>query len=123
MTEWVKFLQPSAEIYNCWTFLEKIHPNIKVWNKDLQEIYSSKKHKWGDLVSFEYIRNLSCGCIEVTIKDIKSYDVLVFGVSDKRPQHFGLYIGNNQFIHYRKMPQIEDLTDVWRKKLKVIYRC
>ena len=123
MTDWVKFLQPSNEVYNCWTFLEKIHPNIKIWNEDLQTLYSLKKHKWGDQINFNCIHNFSGNCAKVDIKNIRSYDLLIFGVNDIRPQHFGLYIDNNQFIHYRKMPRIDELTDEWRKKLKVIYRC
>lgn len=122
MNDWVKYLQPTNNAYNCCTFLENIHPSIKVWNNELQQLYNQKKHKWGDLVTFEDIHRILYNRLKVDIKDLKPYDLLIFGISDKRPQHFGLYIGNNQFIHYRKIPKIDDLTEEWRKKLKVIYR-
>lgn len=122
MTDWVNFLRLNPDNYNCWTFLEKVHPGLQVWDGVLQELYDNKKHKWGESLTFDDIRERLSSRKEVSLQDLQPYDILIFGVNDKRPQHFGLYIGKNQFIHHRKLPRIDDLNDEWRKKLKVIYR-
>jgi len=120
--DWIKYLKLSPTEYNCWTFIEKIHPDLNKWNSVLQDLYERKKHKWGEDLSFEDINNILSDRQEINILDLQPYDILIFSINDKRPQHFGLYIGNNQFIHHRKNPKIDELNDEWRKRLKSIYR-
>lgn len=124
MTDWVKYLKVNSPDLNCWTFVEHIQTSLKVWNLELQELYSKNKHKWGHHITFDDIERVAKANngIKVDIKDLQPHDVLVFGVNDTRPLHFGLYIGRNQFIHFKKMPKIDDLDDTWRSKLKIIYR-
>jgi O-phosphoseryl-tRNA(Cys) synthetase len=124
MTDWIKFLSLSPKEYNCWTFIEKIQTDVKVWNPELQNLYDTKKHKWGEHITFKDIEKLAENNygIKIELKDLQPHDILMFGVNDVRPLHFGLYIGKNQFIHLRKIPKIDDLDDYWRARLKLIYR-
>lgn len=125
MNNWVYYLSLNPSEYNCWTFVEKIYQDrLKVWDASLDRVYSASKTRWGDSVSFQDIDKLafSHGTRPVTLSEIESHDILVFGVKDGRPSHFGVYIGNNQFIHLKKRPKIDELDEAWRSKLKIIYR-
>lgn len=121
---WQQHLKLDPKLYNCWTFLEEVDQNFKVWNSRFQHISDTTSHKWGEHVSFQDIEKLAKdnNAIRVEITDLQPRDLLVFGINNVRPTHFGLYIGNNQFIHHRKNPKIDELNDEWRKRLKSIYR-
>jgi len=125
MTNWASYLSISPKDYNCWTFIEKIHKDkIGIWTPELEKLYSELKTRWGSKINVDqlsYIAQNNQG-IQVSLAEVKEYDILVFSFPSGRPYHFGLYIGKNQFIHLRHYPKIDDLNGEWRNKLKAIYR-
>lgn len=119
---WTKFLYLDPNLYNCYSFIEEVL-GYKLPD-EFTETYDRLKSKWGTEVSLSNIDTLAKanGFKTISIKELLPYDILVFGVTDTRPMHFGVYIGNNQFIHLRKRPKIDDFNQEWRDKLHFIYR-
>lgn len=82
------------------------------------------KHNWGNSVSYEDIEKFIQlnNAKLVDLSDIDEFDVILFKLRDVRPQHFGVYIGLNRFIHHRKYIKIDELNQDFRDKIKYIIR-
>lgn len=122
---WAEYLKLDPKQYNCWTFVERVKfGKIDIWTPELEKLSKDKQARWGNYFNFDDIDNLAKlnNGIKVKFENIQEKDILVFGLTEKRPLHFGLYIGENQFIHHRRIPKIDLLDDYWRAKLKFIYR-
>lgn len=93
-------------------------------------IFKEKKLSWINtiapddflLIGKEFLQKN--GFNEISPKSIKKHDLIVLQVQDFRfPTHFGIYLGNNRFLH-----QLDDISDIsiygnyWKKRSKLIYR-
>lgn len=123
---WLEYLKVDPTRYNCLSFIELVSG---IDMRDIREfsdsVYGQNKSKWGTVVDLATIDTLAKnnGFIEVgNIVELLPKDIMLFVLREERPMHFGYYIGNNQFIHLRQKAKIDELQDIWRSKLKRIYR-
>lgn len=122
---WAKYLYLDPNNYNCFSFVEAVTGyEMTDLTRFANAKYDTLKSRWGTDVSFQEIDSLamSSGFKHVVLVDLQPRDILVFKLVEDRPLHFGVYIGNNQFIHLRKRPKIDDFTQEWRDKVHFIYR-
>ena len=125
--DWTQYLKLPHEEYNCLTFIDKIckDQNFVIKGLDIMtKYYESHKSSWGNFIKEESIDNfikLNNSTL-VTVKDITEFDIILFSIKNVRPQHFGLYIGLNKFIHHRKYFKIDELDSEWRDRIKYIIR-
>ena len=58
-------------------------------------------------------------CLKTNYTDIKKGDVLVFKINKSFPQHIGVYLGKNEFLHHplNSQSRIELLDGLWAKSL------
>ena len=123
--DWSKYLYLSHESYNCLTLIEKICEDQGYSIKGIEDMAQYHfKHNWGNSVSYEDIEKFIQlnNAKLVDLSDIDEFDVILFKLRDVRPQHFGVYIGLNRFIHHRKYIKIDELNQDYRDKIKYIIR-
>jgi len=80
---------------------------------------------WMRRVSLESIETwASTVAKKVNLTELQEYDVIIFKAGRLIPNHFGMYIGNNRFIHLAegKYSKIEALDDTWRGTIASIWR-
>ena len=123
--DWLPYLKLPYEEYNCLTLIEKICADQNFQIKGLEEITKYYfKQNWGQFVSYEEIDKFITlnNSKTVSLLDIQEFDVILFKLRDVRPQHLGVYVGLNRFIHHRKYIKIDELDHTWREKIKYIIR-
>lgn len=123
--DWTQYLKLPHEEYNCLTLIEKICEDQGFKIQGLEEMIQYHfKYNWGTFVSYEQIDHfikINNGKL-VTLQEIQEFDIILFNLRETRPQHFGVYVGLNRFIHHRKYFKIDELEDVWRNRIKYIIR-
>lgn len=91
---------------NCFTLIEDIYNNFL--NIDLSDIW--KRVGWEDgktgidrtwIRKYQYkqLLNEMKYWDKVEITDLQEFDILVFTSKQNNPIHFGLYVGQNTFLH------------------------
>lgn len=60
----------------------------------------------------------------VPIAEIREHDVLLFRSEKALPQHFGVYLGGNHFLHHPRggLCHREQLTDRWISRIVGVFR-
>lgn len=123
--DWSSYLHLPHEQYNCLTLIEKICLDLGHKIQGIEEMTKYHwKPDWGNSVSYDQIETfiqINCASV-VDILDIEETDIILFKLREVRPQHFGVYIGLNRFIHHRKYIKIDELNQTWRDKIKYIIR-
>ena len=123
--DWSKYLYLPHESYNCLTLIEKICEDQGYSIKGIEDMAQYHfKHNWGNSVSYEEIEKfiqLNRARL-VDLSDIDEFDIILFKLRDIRPQHFGVYIGLNRFIHHRKYIKIDELNQDFRDRIKYVIR-
>mgnify|MGYP003333097000 FL=1 len=123
--DWSKYLYLPHESYNCLTLIEKICEDQGYSIKGIEDMAQYHfKHNWGNSVSYEEIEKfiqLNRARL-VDLSDIDEFDIILFKLRDVRPQHFGVYIGLNRFIHHRKYIKIDELNQDFRDRIKYVIR-
>lgn len=119
--------------HNCITLINEIYKN---------ELNSNIFDSFWDLVSMPngrvqdgraWMKRISMQIVEdwastvarkVNLTEMQEYDVIVFKSRRMVPIHFGMYIGNNKFIHLEEghYSKIDSLNDTWRELLGSIWR-
>lgn len=123
--DWTTYLYLPYESYNCLTLIEKICEDQGYHIQGIEEMAQYHfKHNWGSSVSYKDIdRFITLNQAKlVNLSDIQEFDIILFKLRDIRPQHFGVYIGLNRFIHHRKYIKIDELNQEYRDKIKYIIR-
>jgi hypothetical protein len=80
---------------------------------------------WMRRISLESIETwASLNAKKVILTEIREYDVIIFKAGKLIPTHFGMYVGNNKFIHLEegRFSRIDSLTDNWRESIASIWR-
>ena len=106
---------------DCWSLVQDYYKetyNIKV------PICDHISENWKDLgIPFkeEEINDLG---FEYTDKPKKG-DLILFNVMSKNPNHFGVYLGGNIFLHHadNRLSCREPIAGVWAKYLKGFLKC
>ena len=123
--DWSKYLYLPHESYNCLTLIEKICEDQGYSIKGIEDMAQYHfKHNWGNSVSYEEIEKfiqLNRARL-VDLSDIDEFDIILLKLRDVRPQHFGVYIGLNRFIHHRKYIKIDELNQDFRDRIKYVIR-
>jgi hypothetical protein len=125
--DWTQYLKLRPEEYNCLTFIDKIckDQNFIISGLDvMSNHYENYKSSWGSFIEEDSINNFIKlnNATLIDIKEITEFDIILFNIRNIRPQHFGLYIGLNKFIHHRKYFKIDELDSEWRDRIKYIIR-
>jgi hypothetical protein len=119
--------------HNCITLINEIYKNeldSNIFNSfwDCAEIPDGKitdGRAWMRRISIETIENwASTVAKKVNLTELQEYDVIVFKSKRLLPIHFGMYIGNNRFIHLEegRYSKIDVLNDDWRELVGSIWR-
>jgi hypothetical protein len=118
---------------NCITLINEIYKNELqsnifdgVWDYiDIPEGKPLDGKGWMRRISLESLETwASLNAKKVILTDIQEYDVIIFKAGRLVPTHFGMYIGNNKFIHLEegRFSRIDRLTDNWRESIASIWR-
>jgi hypothetical protein len=61
---------------------------------------------------------------KVNLTELQEYDVILFKSSSSLPTHFGLYVGDNKFLHLEegKHSKIDRLDERWRALISNAWR-
>ncbi len=113
---------------NCLTLLEHLYK--KYLDMDFMDTWiragrkngtSNVTSKWFIQYGKEDFQNEIKNWIKINIKETKEFDILVFTNKRNIPLHFGMYIGQNYFIHMsEKIPcRISVLDSNYREKLNL----
>ena len=82
--------------------------------------------RWRMLISLAEIDDFITNVLgpKIDMSELMVYDVLIFKTKNNRPTHFGLYIGNNQFLHidYGKAAFLSSLGQEQRENFHAAYR-
>lgn len=56
--------------------------------------------------------------------DLRPADLLCVAVGEANPNHFAVFVGDNQIVHhlYGKMSRVEPFRDFWRNKTSFVLR-
>ena len=118
---------------NCITLINDIYKNElnsdvfdSLWDHlDMPFGKPLEGRRWMKRVSFDSITDWASKiATKVNLTDTQEYDVILFKSGRLIPTHFGLYIGNNKFIHLEetKYSKIDVLNDTWREQIHSIWR-
>ena len=135
MTDYIKYLgiKHNYQSINCITLIEKIYKEElksdvfkSLWTHlNLSEGKPTEGGRWKFKITLEKIQEwIVVNAQEIKITDIQEYDVIIFKSKKNRPIHFGMYIGENKFIHVEEdsSSMISSLNQTWREQLHSIYR-
>lgn len=126
-------LRHDYQSINCITLIEKIYTEelgssifSSLWaHLNLEKGKPKEGKRWKFNISFENILEwTNKNTQQVKLSEIKEYDVILFKSEKGRPIHFGMYVGENNFIHVEEsaVSVISPLNQVWRDKIHSIYR-
>lgn len=118
---------------NCITLINEIYKNElqsnvfdSLWDYiKVPEGKPLEGRAWMRRVSLESLENwASLNAKKVILTEIQEYDVIIFKAGRLVPTHFGMYIGNNKFIHLEegRFSRIDNLNDNWREVIASIWR-
>ena len=133
MNKYYKYLQIKHTYgkINCLTLIELIYKEkLKI---DMSETWqragrhdgtSQVDKKWFLKYTIESVKKELQHWIYVSITDIKEYDIVIFVSKKMRPLHFGMYIGDNKYIHLPENSNchISELNLKERELLFGVYR-
>tara|TARA_B110000503_G_C7118037_1_gene401216 strand:+ start:279 stop:698 length:420 start_codon:yes stop_codon:yes gene_type:complete len=117
---------------NCVSLLdiiykEQLHSNAftKICGMlDIKSLYAYKDKQWmHNIKKSEVEACITSIARKIILTDIQEYDVILFR-HKKVLTHFGMYIGQNSFIHVEegRESKIDKLTDKWREEISSIWR-
>lgn len=68
--------------------------------------------------------NEDCEIVPMAKAFFKTGDVLIFSVRSDRDNHFGIYVGNNMFIHHliNRRSEESNIDSVWFNRLTTVLR-
>jgi len=107
---------------DCWSLVLDYYRNELGITLPICDHYTDN---WRDegipFYSEEYIKGL--GFEKVTSPEVG--DLILFNVMSNNPNHFGIYIGGNLFLHHadNRLSCREPIAGVWQKYLKGFLRC
>ena len=96
------------EHYNCIHMVEEIYKDhlgidfsneydkLEMNPKEIGRVYGRRFHI---RITLDYIKRSLEEHIQVELKDIQEHDMIIFMAKKERLAHFGLYMGNYQYIH------------------------
>lgn len=118
---------------NCITLIERIYKEqlgsdvfSDLWKHlEIKNGKPKEGTRWKFKITFDKILEwTNKNARKVDLRDLKEYDVFIFKSKKNRPLHFGMYIGENKFIHIEEESTsvISLLNQDWRDQIHSIYR-
>ena len=107
---------------DCWSLIRDYYRD------ELDVILPVGDHNiedWGDNGVPFYNKTDLAACGFLMVEEPKINDIIAFSVMSKTPNHFGVYLGQNIFLHHadNRLSCREPLSGVWMKSLKGFLRC
>ena len=123
----------DMEHYNCIHMIEEIYTDhlgidfSKEYGKldmnpnEIGRVYGKRFHI---KITLDYLKRSLEEHIRIQLKDIQEHDIIIFMDRKERLAHFGLYIGNYQYIHLPidGMVTIDEFNQEVMDKIYKIYR-
>ena len=119
--------------HNCITLIDSIYKNElnsnvfdRLWEYlELPEGRPKDGRGWMKRFSISSLETwASTVATKVNLTELQEYDVIIFKSGRLIPTHFGLYVGNNRFIHLAegKFSKIDALDQDYREEIASIWR-
>jgi len=132
MNKYTKYLtlKHSWSGINCLTLIELIYKEqlnksfFKVWQRaEREDGTTNVARKWFKEYTTQIINEIK-NWNKISLPEITEYDIIVFRSKRGIINHFGMYIGNNQFIHIMDgcYATISELNDEWREQIYSVCR-
>ncbi len=113
--------QYSYGVLDCWELVRDYYHLIL--NIELPRVQS--EFEWWSRGENLFVENAErCNFIEVDPKHIKKHDLVLFQIRSSIPNHIGVYLGDEMFLHQlnKHLSTREILGGFWAKNMMKVYR-
>lgn len=108
-------------VLDCWTLIRDWY--AEEWGITLPDFeYSESEWKNGPSLHLKYAK--TCGFTEISGRELRRGDVILFNLQSREPNHSGVYLGDMLFLHHlTKQPSGTDIFGgYWKLKATHYFR-
>lgn len=131
--KYIKYLiyKHTWNYINCLTLIELIYEEqlgidfSDIWDElEIPDGTTDANINWFKKYHKKFLKLKLLNWTKISLQQLQEYDIILFKNRKGLINHFGMYIGENKFIHVEQdiYTNINELNEHWRDSILAIYR-